>query len=322
MKWIIAHGDTDGICSAAIALSAYKNAKLFFSHPTGLADDLMQVDGDVIICDIALSSNYLDPIMKEMERIASGGNKILYIDHHPLPAKFYKRRFPGEFEHSLNSCAAVQTYNKLDKIVPKDMSRVAIYGAIGDYLDRTYEAEKLLKFWEKRELYLECGILIQAIESGGRNYDFKREVAYFLSNNKIPSSDEGLVKKAISAAIVEEDMRRRIKDLVKVVGSVAYVLDLDFSLGKSAVYANAFTEAVVGIGAESRKGFIEMSLRTQSEAVDLNIILAVLAHRIGGSGGGHPKAAGARIPKEKFQQFISELDNLIIENLKRYNVEY
>lgn len=322
MKWIIAHGDTDGICCAAIALSAFKKAKLFFSHPTGLIDDLKRVDGDVIICDIALSGNYLDMVMKEIGRIASDGHKIMYIDHHPLPVKFDGKDFPGEFENSLTSCAAVLTYKKLEGLVPKDMSRVAIYGAIGDYLDKTYEAEKLLKYWEKRGLYFECGMLIQAIESGGRNYDFKREIAYFLSNNKIPCSDEGLVKKAVSAAIIEEDMRKRIKDLVKVVGNIAYVIDLDFSLGKSAVYANAFTEAVVGIGAESRKGFIEMSLRTQSEAVDLNRILAKLTEKIGGSGGGHPKAAGARIPTEKFHQFITELDNSIIENLKMYNVEY
>jgi len=34
------------------------------------------------------------------------------------------------------------------RLMPEDMSRVAIFGAIGDYLDKTYEIDALLNKWE------------------------------------------------------------------------------------------------------------------------------------------------------------------------------
>ncbi|MEM2029165.1 MAG: DHH family phosphoesterase, partial [Candidatus Bathyarchaeia archaeon] len=59
---------------------------------------------------------------------------------------------------------------------------------------------------------------------------------------------------------------------------------------------------------EERKGFIDMSLRTCEKGIDLNSILRRISLKFGGSGGGHPQAAGARIPKENFPKFIEELD--------------
>ncbi len=326
MKWIVSHGDTDGICSAAIALSAYNDARLYFSHPVGLAEDLAQVDGDVIICDIALSSSIYRQVVRELKRIRQAGNRVLYIDHHPLPEMFDALEFPAEHVHATTSCAAELTFTRLIKevprVLPEDMSRVAIFGAIGDYLDKTYEIEKLLNKWEKRGLYLECGLIVQAIDALGRNHDSKRKVAHFLAAAKTPSSDEWLVNLAIGEALREEVMRKRIKEEVRTVGQVAYVLDLDWSLGKTAVYAKGLTGATIGIGAETRREFIEMSLRSHSDKVDLSRMLPQIVERFGGTGGGHPKAAGARVPVEKFDQFLRLIDAAIAEKTGYFNVVY
>ena len=58
---------------------------------------------------------------------------------------------------------------------------------------------------------------------------------------------------------------------------------------------------------------IDMSLRTHSQEIDLNRILRRITVKIGGSGGGHPNAAGARIPKENFKDFLRELDRNLNE---------
>jgi single-stranded-DNA-specific exonuclease len=322
IDWIIAHGDSDGICSGALALAAFKDAKLFFSHPTGLKDDLRQVDGDVIICDIALPAQTLEGIHQEIMRINASGHKTVYIDHHPFPPNFDPKTFPWELHHSIQASASEQTFSTLKNILTKDFSRVAIYGAIGDYLDGTPNIEEWLLYWDKRSLYLESGLLIQAIDSMGRNYDLKREVARYLANNNLPSQDEKIVNRAISEAIREEEMRGHVKEVVKVVGEVAYVLDIDWSLSKSAIYSKAQTGALVGIGAETRDGFIDMSLRTHSERLDLNEMTIAITEKIGGSGGGHPKATGARVPKDKFKLFIEELNHSISEALKVSTAEY
>jgi len=326
MRWIVSHGDTDGICSAAIALSAFKDAELYFSHPVGLAEDLAHIDGDVVICDIALSESVFRQVVRELNRISQGGNKVIYIDHHPLPQMFDAKEFPAEHVYSATSCAAELAYTRLmkddPKAMPEDMSRVAIFGAIGDYLDKTYEIERLLNRWEKRGLYLESGLIIQAIDSLGRNHDSKRRIAHFLAAAKTPSSDEWVVNLAIGEALREEVMRKKIKEEVRTVGQIAYVLDIDWSLGKSAVYAKGTTEAIVGIGAETRRGFIEMSLRTHSEKIDMSRMLPQIAQKLGGTGGGHPKAAGARIPADKFDLFLRLMNAEIAEKTGRLNVVY
>lgn len=318
---IITHGDSDGICSGALALAAFKNAKLFFSHPTGLADDLKQVEGDVIICDIALPAQTIDKVHQEIKRIDGSGYKVLYIDHHPFPPNFEPESFPWELQHSVKASAAEQTFKTLKKWLIKDFSRVAIFGAIGDYLDMTPEIIELLRQWDKRSLYLESGLLIQAIDTMGRNYELKRQIARYLANNKLPSQDEKIVNRAISEAIRDEEMRGHIKEVVKTVDKVAYVLDIDWSLSKSAIYSKAEAGTLVGIGAETRNGFIDMSLRTHSDKLDLNGMAIAITQKIGGSGGGHPMAAGARVPKDKFKNFMEELNLRISVALKESAVD-
>jgi len=49
-----------------------------------------------------------------------------------------------------------------------------------------------------------------------------------------------------------------------------------------------------------------MSLR--SAHCDLNAILRRLSKKLGVHGGGHPTAAGARVPKDVFPKFLEELN--------------
>ncbi|MCC6013843.1 MAG: DHHA1 domain-containing protein [Candidatus Verstraetearchaeota archaeon] len=312
MKWILAHADCDGICSCAIAFSIFKNANIFFSHPVGLASDLKQVDGDLLVLDIALSSRELDSILKELKRIHENGYKIIYIDHHPLPKNFNSNLFYGELIHSLSSSTSELTFMKFKNYLSMEMGRIAIYGAIGDYLDNTPGIEKLLEYWDKRTLYFESGLLIEAIESMGRDYNMKRELVKYLSENKLPSDNDEIVKMAIKEASKEEEMRKIIEKEVKTIGKIAYLLDIKWSLGKSAIYARAITNSIVGIGAETRKNFIDMSLRTPFDHIRLNEIVMEIAEKLGGSGGGHRKAVGARIPKEYFYEFLTKLNEKIL----------
>jgi len=129
-----------------------------------------------------------------------------------------------------------------------------------------------------------------------------------LANNLPPSFDRRLVELAIQNTHLEEIAIRELKDRAKVLGEVAYVLNFPFSLGKSATYVRGLTGALVGVAGEERKGMIDMSLRARNDKIDLNRMLRRITRRIGGSGGGHPNAAGARIPKEKFGEFLRELN--------------
>ncbi len=64
--------------------------------------------------------------------------------------------------------------------------------------------------------------------------------------------------------------------------NLAYVVDINGYLSKSAIYAAAYGDARVGIACEH-----------------------------GGTGGGHPFAGGARIPEKELKTFLYDLDDAL-----------
>ncbi|MEM2608624.1 MAG: phosphoesterase, partial [Thermoproteota archaeon] len=143
------------------------------------------------------------------------------------------------------------------------MSRVAIYGAIGDYSDNTPRIQLLLKKWDKRELYLESGILVATLEGVKKgDFDFKRGLVNYLSENKLPSSDRNLVEIALREAERDEQMRHVVKNMVKTHGRVSYVINVEWSLGKAATYARAYGNTIVGVAADERGENIDLSVRS------------------------------------------------------------
>jgi len=311
-KWIFTHGDGDGLCAGALALAANPDAQVFFTHPYGLLDDLEQVKAQdaVIICDIALSESHLPKILDRFKSIAEDGD-LLYIDHHPLPESLLEPYFPGRICHRLGSSTSELAYSVFQDCLSPLLSRVAIYGAISDYLDSTPLIDRLLRKWDKRTVYFETGILIQGLDGLKREHDFKRNMILNLAKNIPPSFHSILVDLAIQNTHREEVVFRELKEHIKTRGKLAYVLNIPFSLGKTAIYTKALAETMVGIAGEKRRNFIDMSLRTSEKDVDLNRMLRQIVPKHGGSGGGHPAAAGARIPEEKFSDFIEDLDKAL-----------
>ena len=79
---ILTHADCDGICAGSVALTKHPTAKVFFTKPVSLLNDLESTNADtIIITDIALTRRDTHNILREMER----KKEIYYFDHHPLP---------------------------------------------------------------------------------------------------------------------------------------------------------------------------------------------------------------------------------------------
>jgi RecJ-like exonuclease len=190
------------------------------------------------------------------------------------------------------------------------MSRVAIYGAIGDYADDSEFMQLIISYWDKRMLYFESGLLSQGLDYIRRDYRSKRRILESLAMNLLPSSDAELAGAAIEESRLEERMRKEVTVKVRTLGKIAYVLNIEGSIGKAAIYARAVTGLQIGIAGEEERGYVDMSLRSVREGLDLDRILRRLAPSFGGTGGGHPKAAGASIPVESFQLFVKALDEL------------
>ncbi len=316
---ILTHGDSDGICSGAIAKTAYPDAYVYFTSPVSLLEklDLIEYVETLIICDIALDERYFSELHSVLSRFAEKCD-LHYIDHHPLPENCGTEDW---FFHDTEACSSELTYRHFEARLNRDIRRVAIYGAIGDFCDNTPHVKSWVKDWDKRNLYFQAGTLIQAILHKGKDYEFKRSLLEPLSKDTIPSNIPDLVEFAREAAINEEKIRLFVKEKVQVLRNSAYIVNTNNSISKSAIYAASYGQKEVGIAAEyrERKSAYDLSIRSRGK-VDINRLLRSIAPKFGGSGGGHPLAAGARIPENALDAFLRTFDEELGEaNEVNYN---
>ena len=316
---ILAHGDSDGVASAAIVMAAlrgrYDLINVRFTHPVGLLNDFREfARGDVVIVDVALSEAHAAAVAREFMRYP---HSITYIDHHPPPMGLDLKELNAELirpKRGEDVSSSELTYRKYGGPLHPDYDRVALYGAIGDYADQSPWVKEALERWDKRQIYFEAGILVQGLEGSRGMYDFKRHIVEHLSKNRRPSQLSELLVRALIQAVNNEELHAWVERNVKVVGKVAYVINPPGSISVAATYAKGVTKSPVGLAAEERGGIYVMSLRANPKKINLDRALREITPHLGGSGGGHSSAAGARIPKSRFMtliQFLNEKLGLI-----------
>lgn len=305
---ILAHSDTDGVTAAAIVKAALGKGEVYFTHPIGLLEDFKNYARDaeiIVILDVSLDERNLPALFSEF-RNRKG---VIYIDHHPLPSGFRFEHPQLEVVHEENPCTAELAFRRFR--LNWEMSRVALYGAIGDYSLNTRWVQNALNRWDIRTLFMEAGILILALDRIGRNYEVKRGLVDELSRNKLPSSIHGIVNLALEQSKTNEEMRKNLPDLVQTGEYLAYVINPPGSVGLAAFYAAVIKDKPIGLAVEERKGMYIGSLRSRDPRVDLNSLMRGLVPKFNGSGGGHRQAAGFRIPMENFNPFLSALEQAV-----------
>jgi RecJ-like exonuclease len=316
--WIITHGDADGICSGAIAYNIFKNSNILFSNPVNLLSTLNEIPSDasrIIVSDIAIIDNDAKKIEEKIMQL-SKKCEIIYIDHHPIPEDFDIKKLQIVFIHEEKACASELIFRFFNDKLNSEMERVMLIGAISDYADNTPFIEKALEKWDKRTLYFEAGILINGLESFRKNKEDKEKILKFLASGKPPSFHQGLIGAAIMTAYLEEEMRYRIKNNYKKIGEVSYIIDPKGPLGKAATYVKSEGRTLVGIAIDIENNKADMSIRTSSDKINLNLITKKVANKFNGSGGGHPNATGAKIPKINLEEFLKEFNEEIEKQLK------
>ena len=306
---ILTHADSDGLCAGALALAAHPGSPLYFTNAVGVQADLEQAKGfdRVIVCDIAINIPTAATLKQEVDALAAGA-EVIYIDHHPLPPGFRA----GWLINDPSASASELTFRRFRDRLSPDMSRVALYGAIGDYRDDSRSIYEMVQDWDKRSLYYQAGTLSQGIEIGRRDYDFKRWLVTQLALNVQPSDIEVLAKNAVVASRQENALRKKVATDVVSMRSISYVLDQKACMSKAAIYARVYGHTPVGMSAEYRdhRDAYDFSLRAKGD-LNLNLILSTTTAKHGGSGGGHPLAAGGRVPAKHLKAFLLDLDEAV-----------
>ncbi|MFW9795295.1 MAG: DHHA1 domain-containing protein, partial [Candidatus Thorarchaeota archaeon] len=263
----------------------------------------------VHVSDIALTSRKFGELIRSLDRFPSS-TEIHWTDHHPMTTK-QRRELEKRVDlfHETGPSAAELVYRKFAQSLPEHALRLALYGAIGDYCDNTPFASTHFDDVDKRTLYLEAGILVQALQE----IDYRREskdLVHQLAMGIKPSSMDDIVSLALKATRIEHEVFRYVQQNARKLGPVGYVLDMPINgyRGKSAKFSAYVTNSKVGISARSSDDEVDMSIRRRGTKVDLNKTLNIILKDIeGSSGGGHPAAAGASLDRNDFPQFLQLL---------------
>jgi RecJ-like exonuclease len=310
---VLTHGDLDGITSGAIALLVFPGSDFYFTRPSQVHQDLYRVAKDkpdvVHVSDIAINSKKFSEVLRALDRFPES-TEIHWTDHHPMTAKerseLEKR---VDLFHETGPCAAELVYRKFEGPLPEHALRLALYGAIGDYCDDTPFAKTHFDDVDKRTLYLEAGLLVQALQE----IDYRKEskdLVHQLAMGIKPSSMDDIVSLALKATRIEHEVFRYVQQNARKLGSVGYVLDMPINgyRGKSAKFSAYVTNSKVGISARSSDDEVDMSIRRRGTKVDLNKTLNIILKNLeGSSGGGHSAAAGASLDRNDFPKFLQLL---------------
>ncbi len=326
---ILTHADADGICAGAIALARWPRAEIFFTKPVSLLADLKDVQAsNIIIADIAITKRdalQIVDLLKQKSRHAD----ITYVDHHPLPQNIKAADIASavKWVHQEGPATSELIYHHYKADIPKERVWPAIYGSISDYCEGTPFMRDVMRNWEKRALYFEVSTLVLGIKvEEFAGYDAKREIVKLLARGGNPSDVYGLVTAAKAAVGLQFELYRAVKKVAKKIGYIGYVQDVHtFGFrGASALFAatvtnspvGPVTNSPVGLGVHTGRAWLDVTIRARDPSIALHTLAELASEAVGGSGGGLPEAAGARIPLGSLEQFIEKMNGLLKSNFR------
>lgn len=304
--------DVDGLGSAAMAVAA-TGGELILSDYDDFVSNLRRIpDGAerVVITDIGADSADFPEYLAEMKRLAKNAD-VTHIDHHYMSesAKRKVRRAGINLVHDTTECASMLTYKTFKDALPERARLIALCGAVTDYMDDSPIARRLMEQGDRHFVLLEATLLSTALGGKAEEAGFPEMVVDQLSKMKHPHEIPGVPQAAVEQLEREAKLGELVKAQGKRKGKLAYMVTTQHSTGNVAKLLIGAFGVPVGVAMkEKQEGWYEVSLRSTSEArLHLGQTIARISKRLGGSGGGHKKAAGCRVPVPRANEMLDAL---------------
>jgi len=312
---VIAHGDLDGMTAAAIVVAALRNTgragpvALRFTQPFTLQDELRRLPREgverLIIVDIALDEEHAGHIMAALEEL--GGMEKLWLDHHASTFRHALDLVERGFSLilSIDGCAATIAGKAFLHLTddPGFYSKLVVIGEAGDKVREVAPSDPLRHYVE---------VLGNAIAADPTDNVFKERVVRMWVEEKVLVDDE-VARRAEEAVERLRELLREASRNIRYEGDRARLIDLrgvrvHGYAGKVASHHVKETGKVVlllfNVGANNTIVTIRVPPGADFDAA---AAIRELAPRYGGGGGGHAKAASARIPATRVDDFVREL---------------
>ncbi|MDE1844039.1 MAG: single-stranded DNA exonuclease RecJ [Thaumarchaeota archaeon] len=310
--------DADGVSSASLIRKAFGGETKLVDYP-GLMNELEALKNDeklktLYICDLGLSKSNQDQFIDLLKALRKNKVSITYIDHHDIeePIKKKIKALKVKLIHTINECTTVQVYNAFKSKLSDYGSFLAACAAVTDYMeDRPIGAAQLQRF-DRQFVLLEATVLTFTITSHQKDPEFLLYLVDELSESKYPHQINNTFEFARIQAERISGVIQKVKDNMKKMKNLSYmeVTDSGASMAVNFVLGLSGKEVGVSYKLREEQGIYAVSVRgAKSCKVHLGRIINQLATELGGSGGGHDKACGAVIPKEKIGTFLKKFNS-------------
>jgi len=307
---IITHGDTDGFCAAAIAKTAYPDARVELTVAGELPSKLRGLSGYdcLIILDLRPEKEQMEEMKQALAEI-SKTCKIIYIDHHPFPKGVTRKDFAAcdAIVHRTNASTSELALGFFKP--PPSHEFIALLGAIGDYQEHTPRMKKLMEKYSPRKCYPEAVVhmeqVLRVIDGPIRRRVIE-ELALGKWPHEIPLEREQAGRVLKQQRIIENHVRDRFK---RVCTRALFVGDVPFNAsGFAAELLVELLGAEVGLASYRIGRYLHVSARRRwGSVVHVNKTMEECTRAVGGFGGGHMGAAGGKILARKLDDFLEHV---------------
>jgi RecJ-like exonuclease len=304
----IIHGDdVDGLTCGAF-IKRVKGGEFYLANYDNLENALEKVKDTVdtlFICDLNIRES-LEPDLLRIREFAS----INIIDHHQMDPELLKRLEKNGINVRIETedCAAILVYDTFKNELGLEAKRLAAYAAVSDMFEDGPLADPILSKMDRKFVQHEAQLLTHALSSD-QSIDFKRMVMDELSKYNYPHRIEGVVDKAILCLEEMTLIKEAIPNKSVVYDRVA-IMEVVGDNSTGAI-SNLLIDTLgvdVGISYKANDEYYNISLRGMK---DLEEHLGELSKELGvkydGFGGGHKRASGIKVPKDKLRLLLCEM---------------
>lgn len=314
MAAVVAHGDLDGLASAAVIIAAFRKSKgiypkLLIAQPYVLHRALLRLLSApprlVVITDVGVDEAVWPSVSRCLEDLVAKEVKILWIDHHIQTARasLDLAELGISLLYTSSGCAS-SIAREVFAPLTDDPSFYAKLARLGEIADNVAVGDRELMFLTDR--------LVAALSAPSSKEEFKAQLVRMWVEERKFINDEVVIKaeefeKALALKLAE------IKQRIVFEGERGLLVDArDIKLGGLAghIASRLARErgkiAIVVFSPNERE--VVATCRVPPDA-EFNAVveLAPIAVDLGGGGGGLSRAAAVRVPSSSGDQLLKRL---------------
>ena len=310
--------DADGISSAALIKQAFGGDTILVDYP-GMPDVLESLRNDeklqkLFICDLGLNKQINDTFVDLLTVLRKRRISVTYVDHHDIDPKIISKlkKIKVKLIHNTSECTSVLVYDTFKKKLSEHSTFVAACGAITDYMENKPIASKLLQMYDRQFALVNATVLTYNIVGHQKDPDYLLYLVDELSESKFPHEIPNSYEFAQIQVGKLADIMSKVRKSMKISKNLAHMEVLDSGASGAVNFVLGFSGKDVGIAYKERtdKGIYAVYVRgSPSCKTHLGKLVSTISSELGGSGGGHDKACGAVIPKDKIKKFVREMNS-------------